>query len=256
MKMTKRIAALAACAVMTASSMVGMSASAITYNTYQTLSTSYINNNAGISVNSYSPALLNSINGWADSLYAASAFGNSISYTSNWYTSLSDVELLARLIYAEATMNSSYCNTEQIAVTWVLVNRKNSSQFPNTLRAVATQTSPVQFSSITGGSSATYNARNPVKNSVWKHAIWMSCAILSTSDTSDYMWLFGKPTGIDNQLFFYASSLANFGTSSGILTINNTKAKNAAYAGYGNLTTESAARLNSSSNRNIYYNYY
>lgn len=83
MKMTKRIAAMAACAVMTVTSMVGMSASAIAYTADQALSTSYINNNAGISINSYSPTLLNSINGWEDSLYASAAFGKSISYTSN-----------------------------------------------------------------------------------------------------------------------------------------------------------------------------
>ena len=253
MKMTKRLATLAACAVMATSSMIGMGAFATDYNVNQL---SDMSDNANISVNSYSPALLNTINGWADSLYASSGFGNSLSYSSGWYNSISDVELLARLIYAEATTNSTYCNTEQIAVTWVLVNRKNSSQFPDSLRDIATQTSPIQFSSITGSSSATSNARNPVKNSAWKHAIWMSCAILSTSDTSDYMWLFGKPTGIDNQLFFYASSIATFGTSSGILTINGVKAKNVAYAGYGNVTTTSTATSISSSYRNIYYNYY
>lgn len=201
----------------------------------------------------YSDGLAQSIDAWANALYTADGFSNSISYSSNWYASLGDVEILSRLIYGEATTTSNY-TYEQAAVTWVLVNRKNSSSFPSTLRAVATQSG--QFYAIVGTMSSTENARNPVKGNVWKRAIWLACAILSTSDTSDYMWLFGRPIGINNQVMFYSSSLAVFGTTSGILTINGNRVKDAAYANVGSVTTVIEAENNKSYSRNIYYNYY
>ena len=202
---------------------------------------------------SNSNGLSQSIDAWANALYNASGFSDSISYSSNWYESLSDVEILSRLIYGEATTSSNYA-TEQNAVTWVLINRKNSSSFPGTLREVALQSG--QFYAIVGTESSTRNARNPTMGSVWKHAIWLACAILTTSNESDYMWLFGKPIGINNQVMFYASSLAKFGKADGLMTINGNRVKDVAYAGIGEVTTIDEAEKNASSSRNVYYNYY
>ena len=245
----KKLISIAACAVVGMTSMVG------TVNINASATDDYdIEINEDIQ-EEYSEALLNSINGWATTLWGISDFGSPKDYSSYWYANLSDVDILSRLIYAESTTANNY-SVEQIAVTWILINRVNSNLgFGSTLRDVATQQG--QFSSITGGYGATNNARNPVQSSdAWRHAVWMACAILSTSSTYDYMWLFGKPNYINNQLFFYASSLATFSTSSGILTINGVLATDAAYAGVTSVTTSSTGYAYASTTRNIYYNYY
>lgn len=260
MKMTKKLAALATCAVMMTSSVVGtigMSTSATDSGT--------------VSTYSVTPELMTQINAWADSLYASSingTFARSIGYSNgNWYTSLGDVEILTRLIYAETTTASNYYVNEHRAVAWVLINRVNNGGFGgSTFRAVATAYD--QFSTIVGYSkntlseniAATRNAREPDLSSsdskaAWKDAIWLACTLLSVPSTSDCSSIFNKPYAITNQLYFGGSKYVTFGTTTnGQLKISGSPVTNAAYAGLGYVTTQKAATDNASFNRNIYYN--
>ena len=147
-----------------------------------------------------SQSLIVTVSDWRTELMNTPSFGKSISFSSGWYNSLSDVEILSRLIYGENTMFS----IDQNAVGWVLVNRKkaNSTQFGGgTYRGVATKSGA--FEPITGGSDGTANARTPNKsNPRWSNAVWIACSLLIANNDNDYMGLFYKPTGISSQLFF------------------------------------------------------
>lgn len=89
------------------------------------------------------------------------------------------------------------------AVTWELVNRKaaNWSSFygsekSNTLWNIATKA--YAYSTITGGSADTDNARNPVITSTkWKQATWYSCALFYAQTRSELSDLVYQPTGIN-----------------------------------------------------------
>lgn len=187
--MTKRLATLAACAVMAASSMVGMGAFAAEENTNDIIYDNVVSASAR--------GVEQTVDAWANNLLSLSTYGQELS-SSTWYNNVSDVELLARIIYAENTSD----NIDQIAVTWIIVNRKNSSSFPDTYKGVVTQSS--QFASLNSTNAKSY--KNNSTNAGWRHATWLACAILSTSSESDYISLFGKPQGISNQLYFAGSN--------------------------------------------------
>lgn len=173
---------------------------------------------------------------WMYNLLSTEGFGAPKSYNNGkWYQNMEDVELLARLLYAENTFNSA----DRRAVTWVVINRKekNSSEFGgSTYRGVATK--PGAFESITGVESRTVNARIPDTNSSsWEDAVWLACSLLITNNKSDYERLIQKPTGISNQLYFVGLSYFmgnasrnnpsgsgiqyNFGTSAGYVDIKD-----------------------------------
>nr|WP_233167568.1 cell wall hydrolase [Paenibacillus roseus] len=139
-------------------------------------------------------------------------FGKPLTYSSSWYNSLSDIELLARLLYGENVLNEG----DQYAVAWVLINRKNanSSEFGgNTFRGVATKSGA--FEPLTGGQGGTENARVPnTSSNRWNTAIWSACTFTYTSSISDYNSLIPKAPGISNQLFFVGLSYFLTGTNS------------------------------------------
>lgn len=127
-------------------------------------------------------------------------FGAPIAAGSGWYTALSNVEILARLIYGEQT---KYTN-EQRAVAWVVVNRVYSSDpfFPDTLRGVMTQSS--QFSTISG--SGSNQARQPATSSDgWTNAISVAsivvvCLEYYANGNSYLDETLPRPNGISNQV--------------------------------------------------------
>lgn len=144
---------------------------------------------------------------WYNSLMNDPSFGTPISYTSGWYNSLSDVELLTRLLYGENTINEY----DQDSVARVLINRKNANFGGGTYRGVATQSG--QFEPITGGSGGTENARVPnTSNPRWSNAVFAACTLLTSSSTTDYDFFLYKPAGISNQLYFVGLNyfLSNF----------------------------------------------
>ena len=165
--------------------------------------------NSNISMDSLSD-LQYYIVSWYGSLLNDPNFGKSISYSSSWYSNLQTVEILSRLIYAENTL-SVY---DQSAIAWVLINRKNANLSylgGGTFRGVATYSG--QFSTITGSSASTSQARNPVTSqNSWYNAVYLACCLLSTSNSSDYLAVFSRPIGISTQKYFV--SLTYFLTKS------------------------------------------
>lgn len=139
----------------------------------------------------------NQVTQWADYLLNGNAqYGAPIPSGSNWYSSLSDVEVLARLIYGE----NPYNRQDQKAVMWVLLNRYYAGYYASALRGIAT--APGQFSSICDGSKDT---RIPdISSSAWKYATWLACAICTTTVESECISLVNKPEGITNQKNFRA----------------------------------------------------
>jgi len=141
---------------------------------------------------------------WYGSLLNDPNFGKPISYSSSWYSGLQTVEILSRLIYAENTF-SEY---DQAGIAWVLINRKNANlsyMGGGTFRGVATYSG--QFSTITGSSTSTAQARTPdTSKNTWYNAVYLACCLLSTSNSSDYLAVFTRPTGIFSQKYFVALS--------------------------------------------------
>lgn len=156
----------------------------------------------------YTPTyLIQQIYSWRQSLLASGTFGTSVPYSSVWYSNLSDVEILTRLIYGENTYSDR--GRERNAIAWVLVNRRdaNKSYFGGTVyRSIATK--PGQFETITGDTaSKTQHARTPdVNSTAWSEATWNACVLLSTSINEHYEELVPKPLGIDSQLYFTSLS--------------------------------------------------
>jgi hypothetical protein len=198
---------------------------------------------------------------WAERLLASSSYGKPMTYTSSsWYTSLSNVEILARAIYCEG--GTSY-TSEDSAVAWVILNRTKSSSFPSTAIDVVTQKG--QFSSIRGTRGSTSGARIvSTSTSRWAQSTFLACLLLTT--TSQMEWREIVSDKINGQLYFYSYTTAksNFNTSSSAFTGSTTSTlkyfgtdiKNVYVLGYGNVTSFNSL-FNSYSptahSRNIYY---
>ncbi len=201
---------------------------------------------------------------WADSLLSSDNYGDPIDYSTDWHTSLTDVEILARAIYCEG--GTAYTN-EGDAVARVILNRIHSTDpfYPDFSREVITQAG--QFSSITGGTGATSSARNVGKTTDrWENATFLACLMCTTYDEADWDLIVGNP--ISYQLCFYAYTTAQDGYTAGNCVFSgsgdNMKygskgIKQVYVLGYGTVTSFSDLFTNYStaypSSRNIYYNY-
>lgn len=155
---------------------------------------------------------------WAGELLSNSNYGKFIAYSSNWYSNLSTVEVLARLIYGENSLST----TGQVAVAQVIMNRvaANSSEFGIGFWNVAT--SGDNFSTIKGDANSTHNARDPrnqnpnddgtidnsgsVISNTWRYATFLACLMLTTTDYDEWEIIAGHP--ITTQLFFCSYSMA------------------------------------------------
>lgn len=162
---------------------------------------------------------------WKDTLLATSTYGQNMTDVSGWYSSLDDEEIIARLLYGENNFSGS--TADRSAIAQVLINRKNSSQFPSTIGDVASAKGA--FSTIHPdpyNSSHTEQAREPVKGSnAFIEVTYIACVLELTSDTSIINVLVGKPTNFSNQLYFRAlssfpSSNIRDGSSSMEITYN------------------------------------
>ena len=118
----------------------------------------------------------------------------------NGYTS-SDVQLLARLIYAEAR-GESY--TGQVAVGAVVLNRVRSSSFPNTISGVIYQ--PYAFTCVNDGqinltpNSTALSAAKDAMNG-WDPSY--GCLYYYNPKIATSQWIFSRPTvvTIGNHVF-------------------------------------------------------
>lgn len=197
---------------------------------------------------------------WAEALLADDTFGVSMAYSNNWYNSLSTVEKLARCIYCEG--GTAY-ETEGNAVAWVIRNRVESSQFPNTPGEVILQNN--QFTSITGRSGETKQARMPATSSSrWRNATYMACFLLTTTEETEWRSVINST--INGQLYFFSYTYSQeneggpfSGTSSGSLYYNSSRITNVYVLGYGYVSSFDTLFANYnpiSYSRNIYYDYY
>lgn len=143
----------------------------------------------------------NSITQWANYLLNYDPnYGEPKAAVSEWYEELSDVELIARLIFGENSSNRQ----DQKAIMWVLLNRKYYNGYA-TLRDVATAAN--QFATIwdTGSRLARRQGQEQydiTMNQAWEYATWLACAICTTTDEAQCTSLINKPQGITTQTSF------------------------------------------------------
>lgn len=196
---------------------------------------------------------------WADTLLADSSYGIPYSYSSNWYGTMSTVELLARCIYCEG--GTEY-TTEGNTVARVILNRVNHSDFPSDPRSVITAGG--QFAAVTGGSATSENAREPATTTArWRNATYLACLMLTTTDANEWDILVGN--SLKGQLHFYSYTIAKnkgdvfSGTSSESLYYGTKHIKDVYVLGYGTVTSFTTLFNNynpKAYSRNIYYNFY
>lgn len=203
------------------------------------------------------PYLKRIVTEWAEDLLSSSEYGHVIkNHTAGWYLSLSDVEIVARAIYCEG---GTVYNDEQTCVANVILNRVYHSWCPDTPIEVVLQGK--QFASIKGGEWDTYGARIPdTESTLWKHATYLACLLMTTTDKHHCNALMGNP--LNGQIGFYSYSAAKnnniFYSSNGNLMYGGDKITNVFVKGYGYVYSFDA--LFSTFNppddsRNIYYSY-
>ncbi len=115
---------------------------------------------------------------------------NSVSSVGKY--SSSDVQLLARLIYAEAR-GESY--TGQVAVGAVVLNRVKSSSFPNTISAVIYQ--PYAFTCVNDGQinlKPNQTAINAAKDAMNGWDPSYGCLYYYNPKVATSSWIFTRPT--------------------------------------------------------------
>lgn len=122
----------------------------------------------------------------------AAALGMSLSSTDDSSTSNSDLNLLARCVYAEAR-GESY--TGQVAVAAVILNRVKSPDFPNTIAGVIYQ--PWAFTAVNDGqinltpNQTAYNAARDALNG-WDPTY--GCLYYYNAGTATNKWIYNKKT--------------------------------------------------------------
>lgn len=173
---------------------------------------------------------------WAQELLSSSSFNGS--KASGYYqnSSITTVEIVARLIYGENTSNT----LDQRAIAWVILNRYYSSRFPSTIREITANEN--QFGGV--NSSIGRQAQSS-KDSGWRNAVYLACLMLT--DCSETCWNSAspKPTGISNQLFFRSANGLGKTTqiyeSNGVLYVHYNSGdvviSNVCIAGKGTATT-------------------
>lgn len=219
---------------------------------------------------------------WANELLNSSTYGKSIDYSENWYSDLSTVEILARLIYGENTGDSE--TQEREAITWLLLYRTDSpNEFGSGLRGVATEYE--QFSTINPKRNSERNAdegraeddtaqaRTPFVNLAWRNATYLACLIMLTNNKSTINDVIGKPAYYGNQVYFYSYKKVygerKLKGSGDTLTMANwggdVSVKDVAIIGVGIYTESSniyaqdvynkAYPTNDKSGKNVFYNF-
>lgn len=147
---------------------------------------------------------------WAQELLNSSSYGKAMGdYSENWYSELSTVEILARLIYGEN--NGLDKTTEREAIAWLLIYRLgNPNEFGTGLRGVATKYE--HFSTIYPSNDIsqderntnTKNSMNPFGDMAWRSATYLACLISLTQNTDNIYQAIGKPSYYSDQVFFYS----------------------------------------------------
>lgn len=115
--------------------------------------------------------------------------------------SASDIDLLARLVYAEGR-GEPY--EGQMAIAAVVINRVQSSQFPNTVRGVIF--APNAFSPVKGGTlsrETNETARKAVLDALNKKDPTKGALYFFNPNTATSSWIWSRPKAvrIENHIF-------------------------------------------------------
>ena len=187
-------------------------------------------------INTY--ALVDNVEATVEGLLRSTTYGTPRSYTSNWYSNLSTIELLARLIYGE-TMGFE---PDQNAVGYVLLNRfhgNDGNYYGSTMIQIGTATN--QFMSIVGNSTETVGARSPALTSnAWEHVTYIAVSIaLSDNTISDCEDLFYRPSYITNHTQFrsYGTFISRATQGNGCIRFNGHDLSSVVLPSVGSYTT-------------------
>lgn len=208
--------------------------------------------NEGISILSYGDDLDSIINEWQQSLLNDNNFNSGVSYCSTWYEGLSDVEIVARVIYGENTRVSK----DQDAIAWVIRNR--ASEWGMSARDVVLER--YQFSAAGVPNNPAYNTIK-VQNSGeigWANAVYMACLLCYSLDEYDWGVLGAKPSGMDDQMYYRAWYCYEYFSGSDPMYYDGTAVCKVYIAGYGYVDSYDELNdiIDSYSDRNIYFSYY
>lgn len=200
---------------------------------------------------------------WAQALLADSAYGQPIAYSVDWYENLSDVEKLARTIYAEG--GTAY-EDEENGVASVILNRAYTYSQPVTAIVQGSN----QFAALTGDETQSRYAREPAINTPkWEHSTYLACLLLTTGSQSEWDTIIKNPIG-SRMCFSSYSCARSYGGSvfrDNALTGNIEycdggtwkPVKNVYVIGYGAVTSISSlfssGAVPDNYSRNIYYEY-
>lgn len=200
---------------------------------------------------------------WAQALLADGAYGQFIPYSLNWYENLSDVEKLARTIYAEG---GTAFEDEETAVASVILNR--AYMYSQPIAAIVQGNN--QFAALTGDETQSRYAREPAVNTPkWEHSTYLACLLLVTADKAEWDAVTGNLIG--NRACFssyscakaYGESVFRDNASTGNIEYCDggvwKPVKNVYVIGYGTVTSISSLfsseTVPDNYSRNIYYEY-
>ncbi|MCM1466747.1 MAG: hypothetical protein NC086_01265 [Alistipes sp.] len=137
---------------------------------------------------------------WAGALLADGSYGQFVPYSLNWYESLSDVEKLARTIYAEG---GTAFEDEETGVASAILNRAYRYSQP----PAAIVQGNNQFAALTGDETQSRYAREPAVNTPkWEHSTYLACLMLVTADKAEWDAVTQNPVG--NRMCFSSYSCA------------------------------------------------
>lgn len=126
---------------------------------------------------------------------------------SRWYTSLSQVEVMARCIYGENnTASPKNGPNDRVAITAVIMNRVNSGMASSTYGAVVAYD---EFYTINPGSYDAYvsdtrlarQSKNKTEEA-WKQATLMACVLHNTTNKTELGYIATIPSFINTQKYF------------------------------------------------------
>ncbi len=199
---------------------------------------------------------------WQQSLLNDSSFNERLSSDANWHVGLSDVAVVARIIYGENTSVA----VDQNAIANVIRNRAIDKVNPEEKKSEGELAREVvleegQFSTA-APTSIVVSRKNP-DDSGWQNAVHKACLLCWTLDKEDWDSLNSIPYGMGEQKCF-RSIKNNYSNFSGANPMHydkdkyHTSAYHAYIAGYGEVNSYSTlySIKNNYMDRNIYFSEY
>lgn len=174
-----------------------------------------------------------------------------------WYTTLTQVEVMARCIYGENnTLAPKNGPNDRVAIAAVIMNRVNGGMASSTYGAVVAYD---EFYTINPGSYQAYlNDTRLARQSrsktdeAWKQATLMACVLHNTISKTELGYMATMPSYINTQMYFCSLNASynesRFTYSNGVWTYRGTAVANLALAGTASLdnATVDAPLLNPS----------